>query len=112
VSTIVELGVIEPELVGPEIRFEAGEDGDAYPHIYGPLNAEAVVRAFVDAHSKISADAPPEVFVEVFRKVGERPRLYLRLLGDVAPGSFAARLNREFSVRRLSQSAAEPESRA
>ena len=38
--------VIDPELVGPEIRYEAvpGQD-EPYPHIYGPLNADAVVQA-------------------------------------------------------------------
>jgi uncharacterized protein (DUF952 family) len=38
--------VIDPERVGPEIRYEAvpGQD-QPYPHIYGPLNIDAVVAA-------------------------------------------------------------------
>jgi uncharacterized protein (DUF952 family) len=38
--------VIDPERVGPEIRYEAvpGQD-QPYPHIYGPLNTDAVVQA-------------------------------------------------------------------
>ena len=36
--------VIDPARVGPEIRYEAvpGQD-QPYPHIYGPLNTDAVV---------------------------------------------------------------------
>ena len=37
--------VIDPEKVRPEIRYEAAGDGDEYPHIYGPLNVDAVLRA-------------------------------------------------------------------
>jgi uncharacterized protein (DUF952 family) len=35
---------IDPELVGPEVRYELvpGSD-DPFPHIYGPLNTSAVV---------------------------------------------------------------------
>jgi uncharacterized protein (DUF952 family) len=38
--------VIDPARVGPEIRYEAvpGQDRP-YPHIYGPLNTDAVVAA-------------------------------------------------------------------
>jgi uncharacterized protein (DUF952 family) len=38
--------VIDPERVGPEIRYEPvpGQDRP-YPHIYGPLNTDAVVAA-------------------------------------------------------------------
>ena len=36
--------VIDPDLVGPEIRYElVPGSGAPYPHIYGPLNADAVV---------------------------------------------------------------------
>lgn len=36
--------VIDPGRVGPEIRYELVPGSDApYPHIYGPLNADAVV---------------------------------------------------------------------
>ena len=38
--------VIDPERVAPEIRYEAvpGQH-EPYPHIYGPLNTDAVVQA-------------------------------------------------------------------
>jgi uncharacterized protein (DUF952 family) len=36
---------IDPEKVRPEIRYEAAQDGEEYPHIYGPLNVDAVVQA-------------------------------------------------------------------
>ncbi|MDF5751852.1 DUF952 domain-containing protein [Spongiactinospora sp. TRM90649] len=36
---------IDEDLVGPEIKYEAVPGRpDAFPHIYGPLNADAVVR--------------------------------------------------------------------
>jgi uncharacterized protein (DUF952 family) len=35
---------IATERVGPEIRWEAAENGEVYPHIYGPLNVDAVER--------------------------------------------------------------------
>ncbi len=34
---------IDPSLVAPEIRYEESEPGERFPHIYGPLNASAVV---------------------------------------------------------------------
>ena len=34
--------VIDPALVRPEIRYEEAKNGEAYPHIYGPLNIDAV----------------------------------------------------------------------
>jgi uncharacterized protein (DUF952 family) len=33
---------IATDRVGPEIRWEAAENGQIYPHIYGPLNVDAV----------------------------------------------------------------------
>ncbi|WP_373531127.1 DUF952 domain-containing protein [Vampirovibrio sp.] len=33
---------IDPQKVQPEIRWEAASTGDLYPHLYGPLNMEAV----------------------------------------------------------------------
>ena len=33
---------IAPERVGPEIRYEPAEAGELFPHIYGPLNLDAV----------------------------------------------------------------------
>jgi uncharacterized protein (DUF952 family) len=35
---------IDPRLVGPEIRYEMAENGQNYPHIYGPLNVDAVMQ--------------------------------------------------------------------
>jgi len=36
--------VIDPALVGPEIRYEpVPGQADPYPHIYGPLNLDAIV---------------------------------------------------------------------
>ncbi|MBT3392294.1 MAG: DUF952 domain-containing protein [Chloroflexi bacterium] len=34
---------LEPEKIAAEIRWEAA-DGDEFPHIYGPLNLDAVIR--------------------------------------------------------------------
>ncbi len=33
---------IDPSRVGPEVRYEESEPGEHFPHIYGPLNADAV----------------------------------------------------------------------
>lgn len=33
---------IAPERVGSEIRYEPAEAGELFPHIYGPLNLDAV----------------------------------------------------------------------
>ena len=35
---------IDPDRVGPEIRWEAADNGQLYPHIYGPLNTDAVTQ--------------------------------------------------------------------
>lgn len=35
--------VIDPESVVPSIRYEDAGNGKLYPHIYGPLNVNAVV---------------------------------------------------------------------
>lgn len=34
--------VIAPDQVRAEVRFELASDGEHYPHIYGPLNVDAV----------------------------------------------------------------------
>lgn len=35
---------IDTDRVGPDIRWEAADNGQLYPHIYGPLNTDAVVQ--------------------------------------------------------------------
>ena len=37
---------IEPSKVRSKIRYERSEAGEPYPHIYGPLNIEAVLKVF------------------------------------------------------------------
>lgn len=34
---------IDTELVSAEIKYEPGTDGVLYPHLYGPLNRDAVI---------------------------------------------------------------------
>lgn len=36
---------IDPSRVGPAIRYEESEPGEHFPHIYGPLNIDAVIDA-------------------------------------------------------------------
>src|SRR5262249_46867486 len=35
---------IDPATVQPEIRWEEAENGQRYPHLYGPLNLDAVIK--------------------------------------------------------------------
>ncbi len=35
--------LIDEEKVKPEIKYEDGGSGELYPHIYGPLNIDAVI---------------------------------------------------------------------
>ena len=35
---------MDSEKVQPEIRYEPAEQGELFPHIYGPLDADAVVK--------------------------------------------------------------------
>jgi len=37
---------IDASKVGPEVRYEGASAGDRFPHIYGPLNLDAVVRVY------------------------------------------------------------------
>ncbi|HNT53820.1 MAG TPA: DUF952 domain-containing protein [Anaerolineaceae bacterium] len=37
---------LNPACVVPEIRWELAENGETYPHIYGPLNIDAVTRVW------------------------------------------------------------------
>lgn len=37
--------VIDPRQVRPEVKYEEAANGQHYPHIYGPLNIDAVVSA-------------------------------------------------------------------
>lgn len=41
----VLLLMIDPDRLTARVEVEALGDGDAFPHIYGPLNREAVVRS-------------------------------------------------------------------
>jgi uncharacterized protein (DUF952 family) len=43
-ETGLVLLVIDESRVDSEIRYEGGGDGNPYPHIYGPLKVDAVVR--------------------------------------------------------------------
>jgi uncharacterized protein (DUF952 family) len=43
-QTGLVLLTIDENLVGPEVRYEAVPDsGERFPHVYGPLNTDAVV---------------------------------------------------------------------
>ncbi len=35
---------IDAEMLQAELRFDAAEEGERFPHIYGPLNSDAVVK--------------------------------------------------------------------
>lgn len=37
---------VDTTKVEPEIRYEAAPNGEIFPHIYGPLDARAVVRVY------------------------------------------------------------------
>lgn len=37
--------VIDPGRLTAELRYETAKNGDDYPHLYGPLNASAVLEA-------------------------------------------------------------------
>lgn len=36
--------VIDPSKVGPDLKYEEASDGDKYPHVFGPLNKDSIVR--------------------------------------------------------------------
>ena len=38
---------IDPERLTSELHYEEGEPGELFPHLYGPLNVDAVVRELV-----------------------------------------------------------------
>lgn len=40
---------IDPDQVGPAIRWEAADNGQLYPHIYGPLDTDAVTQVHLFA---------------------------------------------------------------
>jgi uncharacterized protein (DUF952 family) len=61
---------IDPGKVQPEIRWEAA-DNQVFPHVYGPLNLDAVVAA-----SAINQDE-----AGVFRKL-ERPDIIEQYMGE------------------------------
>lgn len=39
--------IIDEDAVVPAIKYEPGRDGQLYPHIYGPLNRDAVITSQV-----------------------------------------------------------------
>jgi uncharacterized protein (DUF952 family) len=51
---------IDPKIVRPQIRYELS-DGELFPHVYGPLNLDAVtvVRAFPPDEDGIFRCLPP-----------------------------------------------------
>jgi AcrR family transcriptional regulator len=51
-------------------------------------------RSFVDAHHPVFFATPPDPLVNLFKRIGERPRLYRNLLGDYGDSSFIRRLDR------------------
>ena len=44
-TDLILLGIDTGKLT-PEVRWEAAEHGEVFPHIYGPLNVGAVVKVF------------------------------------------------------------------
>lgn len=42
-TELVLLHIVQ-EIVQPEVRYEAAGSGELFPHIYGPLNIEAVIK--------------------------------------------------------------------
>ncbi|MFW5782070.1 MAG: DUF952 domain-containing protein [Candidatus Muiribacteriaceae bacterium] len=41
----LEILVIDPSKVKSTIRYEEAPDGELYPHIYGPVNTDAIIKA-------------------------------------------------------------------
>lgn len=37
---------IDPARLASEIRYEEGQPGQMFPHVYGPINPDAVIRLF------------------------------------------------------------------
>ena len=37
---------IDPQQVGPDIQFEKANTGESFPHVFGPINPDAIVRTF------------------------------------------------------------------
>lgn len=61
-QTGLVLLLIEPARVLPEIRYEAPHGEERFPHIYGPLNIDAVVRVVAFAPGDDGRfHLPPEV---------------------------------------------------
>jgi uncharacterized protein (DUF952 family) len=54
--------VIDPDRVQPELRWEESEPGrPPFPHVYGPLNVDAVVNVVSLPEGPDGFDLPPDV---------------------------------------------------
>lgn len=63
---------------------------DMLDSLFASLTAAS--RQFVASHQRLSAEIVPPPTVELFRELGRRPRLYIRLLGESGSSEFVARL--------------------
>jgi uncharacterized protein (DUF952 family) len=59
--------VIDTGKLAPEVRWEATETGELFPHIYGPLNVEAVLKVFTLEPEADGRFAFPEHMAETQR---------------------------------------------
>jgi uncharacterized protein (DUF952 family) len=59
-STDLVLLCIEVDRLKPELRYEAA-DGDEFPHLYGALNLDAIVRVVDFEPSPTGFELPPEL---------------------------------------------------
>ena len=57
--------VIDTGTLTPEVRWEAAEHGELFPHIYGPLNVEAVLKVLTLEPGADGRFAFPEHVAEV-----------------------------------------------
>lgn len=53
---------IDPELLRAELKYEDGGEGEEFPHIYGPLNLDAVVETYrFQPLTDGTFELPPEI---------------------------------------------------